>query len=306
MVFDKTGTITTGQISVNVLLPTSPPDVAHVLSIATALENGASHPIGLAIVKAAKAARAQSAMNEHAAPPVVDNSCVVAGAGVEGSIDGVRYRLGNLPFVAAIANMPHMPTAASLFLATDGALLAAFELSDPLKADAAVTITTLSSQGLRSHLLSGDREDRVAQTAAALEIPAARVRAQVTPLQKLDYAQNLKQQGATLIAVGDGVNDAPLMGAATVSIAMGRGADLTRLTADAVLMSPHLQPLVSARRVARKMNRIIAQNFCWAIAYNALAVPLAMMGKISPAWAAIGMATSSLVVVVNSLRLARK
>ena len=218
----------------------------------------------------------------------------------------MRYRLGNLPFVAAIANVPQLPTAASLFLAADGALLAAFELSDPLKADAAVTITTLSSDGLRAHLLSGDREDRVAQTAAALEIPAARVRAQVTPLQKLDYAQNLKQQGATLIAVGDGVNDAPLMGAATVSIAMGRGADLTRLTADAVLMSPHLQPLVSARRVARKMNRIIAQNFCWAIAYNALAVPLAMMGKISPAWAAIGMATSSLVVVVNSLRLARK
>ncbi len=303
VVFDKTGTITTGQISINVLLPHSSVAIANVLSIAVALESGASHPIALAI---AKAASAHTAINERETPLVVESACVVSGAGVEGRIDGVRHRLGNLPFAAAIADMLTTPVAASLFLATDGALLAAFELSDPIKADATTTIATLTSEGLRTHLLSGDRQDRVAQTAAALSIPAAHVRAQVTPLQKLDYAQNLKQQGATLIAVGDGINDAPLMGAATVSIAMGRGADLTRLTADAVLMSPHLQPLVSARRVARKMNRIIAQNFCWAIGYNLLAVPLAMMGKISPAWAAIGMATSSLVVVANSLRLARK
>jgi len=303
VVFDKTGTVTTGQISINVLQPVSPVDVTNVLSIAVALENGASHPIALAILKAA---RAQSAVDERDKPLVVENSRVVAGAGVEGYIGGIHYRLGNLPFIAAIADASLAPAAASLFLATDGALLAAFELSDPVKADAAATIAMLSANGLRAHLLSGDRQDRVAQTAATLAIPATRVRAQVAPLQKFDYAQKLKQQGATLIAVGDGVNDAPLMGAATVSIAMGRGADLTRLTADAVLMSPNLQPLVSARRIAQKMNRIIVQNFCWAIAYNVLAVPLAMMGKISPAWAAIGMAISSLVVVANSLRLARK
>ena len=303
VVFDKTGTITTGQISINVLQPDSASAVTNVFSIAVALENGASHPIALAITKAA---HLHQAMNEHGAPPTVAHSRVVAGAGVEGCIAGVRYRLGTLSFVASMANTSCVPTAASLFLACDGALLATFELLDPPKADAAATIATLSAEGLRAHLLSGDRQDRVAQTAVAVKIPNAHVRTQVTPLQKLEYAEVLKQRGATLIAVGDGVNDAPLMGAATVSIAMGRGADLTRLTADAVLMSPHLQPLVSARRVARKMNRIIAQNFCWAIAYNALAVPLAMLGKISPAWAAIGMATSSLVVVANSLRLARK
>ncbi len=307
VVFDKTGTVTTGQITISVLAPASAQDVANVLSIATALENGASHPIALAIAKYVSAHKALNSQLAHPAPVlVVEDSRVVAGAGVEGRIGGVRYRFGNLSFVAAIADITTMPSAASLFLATDGKLLAAFELSDPLKADAAATIATLTSAGLRSHLLSGDQLERVTQTAATLAIPAARVRAQVAPLQKFDYAQTLKQQGAMLIAVGDGVNDAPLMGAATVSIAMGRSADLTRLTADAVLMSPHLQPLVSARRVARKMQRIIAQNFCWAIAYNALAIPLAMMGKISPAWAAIGMATSSLVVVANSLRLTRK
>ncbi len=307
VVFDKTGTVTTGQITIGVLQPTDPRDVANALSIATALENGASHPIALAMEKAASAHKALSGKDTHpAVGPVAENSWGLAGAGVEGRIGGVRYRLGNLPFVAAIADVTTIPPAASLFLATDGELLAAFELSDPLKADAAATIALLSSTGLRAHLLSGDRQDRVAQTATTLAIPAKQVRAQVVPQQKFDYAQELKQHGATLIAVGDGVNDAPLMGAATVSIAMGRSADLTRLTADAVLMSPHLQPLLSARRVARKMQRIIAQNFCWAIAYNALAVPLAMMGKISPAWAAIGMATSSLIVVANSLRLTRK
>ncbi len=108
-----------------------------------------------------------------------------------------------------------------------------------------------------------------------------------------------------MIAVGDGVNDGPLLGRAQVSIAMGRGADLTRLTADAVLMSGHLAPLLTARRTARRMNSVIRQNFVWAAAYNAIAVPLAMMGWLSPAWAAIGMAASSIVVVANSLRLLR-
>jgi len=153
-------------------------------------------------------------------------------------------------------------------------------------------------------MLTGDNQGTADRIAKSMGIE--KVFANVLPGDKASKVKELQSQGKKVGMVGDGVNDAPLMGAATVSIAMGRGADLTRLTADAVLMSPHLQPLVSARRVARKMSRIIAQNFCWAVAYNALAVPLAMLGKISPAWAAIGMATSSLVVVANSLRLARK
>ena len=116
----------------------------------------------------------------------------------------------------------------------------------------------------------------------------------------------MKRRGVHVIAVGDGVNDAPLLGSADVSIAIGSGADLTRLTADAVLLSPNLQPLLIAHAVARKMTRIIHQNFCWAIAYNVIAIQLAVTGRISPAEAAIGMALSSLAVVANSMRLMRR
>ena len=194
----------------------------------------------------------------------------------------------------------------SLFLGRRGEWLAAFSLSDPLKADARDTVAALRQRGLKVHLLSGDRHDFVEKIAMALDIDASHVMARQTPQQKLDYAVSLKQHGAQLIAVGDGVNDAPLLGRADVSIAIGSGADLTRLTADAVLLSPNLQPLLTAQMVARKMVRIIHQNFYWAIAYNLVAIPLAVMGKISPAEAAIGMALSSLAVVANSLRLMRR
>ena len=179
--------------------------------------------------------------------------------------------------------------------------------ADALKPDAAESVQALRQAGLTPHILSGDRRDRVEWVAQAVDIPEAMVRAEQSPPQKLNYlrAMQTRQPGRGWIAVGDGVNDAPLMGAAGVSIAIGSGADLTRLTADAVLLSPHLSPLVTARDVARRMSRVIRQNFAWAIAYNIIAVPLAVAGQISPAWAAIGMASSSLVVVINSLRLMR-
>ena len=175
-------------------------------------------------------------------------------------------------------------------------------LGDALKPDAVESVGALRASGLTAHILSGDRLDRVANIADTVGVTSETVRAEQTPAQKLDYARAL-QSSRSLIAVGDGVNDAPLLGAADISIAMGIGADLTRLTADAVLLSQHLAPLVTARRLARQMQRIIRQNFAWAIAYNLIAVPLAVTGHITPAWAAIGMALSSLAVVANSLRL---
>ena len=294
--FDKTGTLTEGAIAVDAVHLLGDKDEHEILAMSIALEAGSPHPVARAI--AARAVTGSLTM------PVALNLNFIAGDGVEGDIDGVRARLGRLAFVRTLVGCgtPTLPPAASLFIGREGAWLAAFELSDQLKPDAVATLRALERSALTPHLLSGDRIDRVAQVAASLGIDRAQVRGDQSPADKLAYTRAL---GKRWVAVGDGVNDAPLMAAADVSIAMGSGADLTRLTADAVLLSPHLMPLASASLVAIKMKRIIGQNFCWAIIYNLVAVPLAISGFISPAGAAIGMATSSLIVVANSLRLQR-
>ena len=325
VIFDKTGTLTTGHITIEFVQPLGAMDRARLLTVAAMLEAGSSHPIARAV--AGEAARAMTRATGRpiarepadggpakgaagdAATDCESNLRCVGGAGVEGEIDGISYRLGHRQFVQQLVGhgAPKDETpGASLFIGRQGAWLGALVLADPLKADARETIARLDAHGLAVHLLSGDLQDRVGQVAAALVMEPSHVHAGQTPAQKMEYAARLKQRGARLIAVGDGVNDAPLLAAAQVSIAIGSGADLTRLTADAVLMSPNLRSLPDAHALALKMMRIIRQNFGWAIAYNLIAIPLAVSGRISPAAAAIGMALSSLAVVANSLRLMRR
>ena len=299
--FDKTGTLTEGRMTVEGVQLLADMSEQEILAISVALEAGSPHPVARAL------ATACSAFDDNRLP-LVRNSRFVAGDGVEGEINGVCMRLGSKAFVQELVGqvLLDVQPAASLFIGRAGMWLAAFELSDPVKADAGQTVRALERYALTPHLLSGDRIDRVEQVAAILGIDHARVRGGQSPAAKLDYARELTHRGARWIAVGDGVNDAPLMAAVDVSVAMGTGADLTRLTADAVLLSPNLQPLVTARAVSRKMIRIIHQNFAWAIAYNLVAIPLALAGRVSPAEAAIGMALSSLAVVANSMRLMRR
>ncbi len=300
IVFDKTGTLTSGELAIESLDLLGPLDDASTLAVATALEHGSVHPIARALQ------RRYAAQMDAAEMPVVTGAVAAPGYGVEGLMGGVRHRLGKRDYVSQIAGQPTtLPDSASLFLGRDGQWLAAFSTNDPLKPDAPGILGQLRNEGLRVHLLSGDSAERVNRLAAQIPVDAGLVRAGCLPEGKLAYAEQLIASGRQVIAVGDGVNDGPLLGRAQVSIAMGRGADLTRLTADAVLMSGHLAPLLTARRTARRMNSVIRQNFVWAAAYNAIAVPLAMMGWLSPAWAAIGMAASSIVVVANSLRLLR-
>ena len=323
VIFDKTGTLTTGQVTIESVQLFGTLDRTRVISVAAALEGGSLHPIARALAlagarpQAMTGARAQAMADANpqggdaagAAMVVATHLRSVGGAGVEGDVDGTTYRLGHEGFVQQLVGAPAPAVdaaGASLFIGRRGEWLAAFELADPLKIDARATLAALGDRGLAVHLLSGDRQDRVEQVAEALGVDIAHVQARQVPMQKLEYAAALKRRGAQVVAVGDGVNDAPLLGTAQVSIAIGSGADLTRLTADAVLLSAHLQPLLTAHTVARKMRRIIHQNFAWAIAYNLIAIPLAMSGRISPAEAAIGMALSSLAVVANSLRLLRR
>jgi Cu2+-exporting ATPase len=304
IIFDKTGTVTTGHVTIESIQLFGEMDRAHVMEIAVAMEGGSLHPIARALALA-HTVDAETSMNSRGKLRVA-NLQSIGGGGVEGEIEGTTYRLGHEVFVQQLVGRSAPPSdaaAASLFIGRRGEWLAAFVLSDPLKADAHKTIAGLRARGLVVHLLSGDRQDRVEQVAEALAIDPSRVQARQIPIQKLEYAATLKRRGAQLMAVGDGVNDAPLLGTAHASIAIGSGADLTRLTADAVLLSPNLQPLLTAHAVARKMIRIIHQNFGWATIYNLIAIPLAVAGRISPAEAAIGMALSSLAVVGNSLRL---
>ncbi len=307
VIFDKTGTVTTGHVTIESMQLLGALDRAQVMAIAVVLEGGSPHPIARALALAHAADLETSA--DATGTLNADNLHSIGGSGVEGDIGGMTYRLGHEVFVQQLVghSAPVADTnTAALFIGRRGEWLAVFELSDPLKADARKTIASLGDRGLAVHLLSGDRQDLVEQVAEALAIDPSRVQARQIPVQKLEYAATLKARGARLIAVGDGVNDAPLLGSAHVSIAIGSGADLTRLTADAVLLSPNLRPLLTAHAVARKMIRIIHQNFGWAIAYNLIAIPLAVTGRISPAEAAIGMALSSLAVVGNSLRLMRR
>lgn len=288
VVFDKTGTLTNGQLVITNIKTTEEIIRDEALAIAATLEIGAAHPIASAISKLAPSGGQLIAQQLRLIP----------GGGVEGVIDGKTYRLGNRAFACFEASDDD-----AFVLSRDGKWLATFEAEDALKADAVKTISGLQQAGLTVHLLSGDRALRVKRVAQELGINDEHTSAAQTPLQKLAYLEQLRKAGRKVAMIGDGVNDAPVLGAADVSIAMGVGADLPRLTADAVLLSPSLSTIVTTLQLARRTKRVIQQNFGWAMLYNAIAIPLALANVINPAWAAIGMGVSGLIVVLNSMRL---
>ncbi len=304
VVFDKTGTLTTGKLRIKQIdtCPAITRDDA--IAIAVALEEGAAHPI-------AKSIRLLDQSEVSAV--VATNLCFVPGGGVEGEINGAHYRFGHQKFScsvsAAFSSVASTSTSVAgddaFVLSCDGRWLATFQTEDALKSDALETVRALQRAGLAVHLLSGDRVDRVRAVATELGIDYVYTMAAQTPAGKVRYIEQLRAEGRKVAMIGDGVNDAPVLGAADASIAMAAGADLPRLTADAVLMSPNLTVIVSALTLAHRTKKIINQNFAWAVLYNAIAIPLALMNLINPALAAIGMGTSGLIVVLNSMRLLR-
>ncbi|MEZ5583695.1 MAG: HAD-IC family P-type ATPase [Candidatus Competibacteraceae bacterium] len=183
-------------------------------------------------------------------------------------------------------------------------MLAWFRLADTLRSDAGATVARLQAMGLNVVLLSGDRPAAVKTIAARIGIEQAE--GGLLPDEKLARLGALQQQGAVVAMVGDGINDAPVLAAAAVSIAMGSGTQLAHATADMVLLSGKLDALSQGIGVARRAVSIIRQNLGWAIGYNSLATPLAAAGWIVPWAAALGMSLSSLVVVGNALRLYKR
>ena len=299
VVLDKTGTLTHGDLRVvsTVVLGSAPPAVCRAL--AGTLEQASEHPAGRAILRAAEGLPQRVATSLSNRP----------GAGVEGVVEGRRYRIGTPAFCQEIAGpLPAGARAAQtgsvVLLARDGEWLAQFELGDTLRDDAPGLMHRLSTLGKRVHLLSGDAPAAAGRVASILGI--AHVCAGADPEAKRAYVRRLKDAGARVAMVGDGVNDAPVLAQADVSVAMGQGADLAQARADAVLVSGELAALADAFDVAARTMRVVRENLGWAIAYNAVAVPAAAAGLVTPWLAGLGMAASSLAVVLNALRLRRR
>jgi len=296
VVLDKTGTLTFGQLRLTRTHVLADMGVADCVAIAATLERGSMHPIAKALIAAGPQALAAYDSKHH------------AGLGVEAEIEGHVYRVGRPEFVRAAhsapAPFPHpvLPPGSSIaMLGDESRCLALFEFGDDLRPDASGFVEALRRAGKRVHLLSGDRAETVAQIAAALGIEAATGNA--SPQTKLDYAQALQRQGKVVAMIGDGINDAPVLAQAGVSIAMGDGAWMSQRQADAVLLSGRLADLRAAFDTSARALAIIRENLFWALAYNLTAVPLAALGMVTPWMAGVGMSASSLVVIVNSLRL---
>lgn len=293
VIFDKTGTLTEGNLSIQRMQPARPLGNLNPYTIAAALEQVSEHPIA-------------RAFQPHFTRPA-QQTRVEVNAGIEGEVDGIRYRIGKPDYAARLyaSTAPEQPDREHqwLLLADTRGALAWFALDDQIRADAAATLALLKRMGLEVGMLTGDDSSAAGRVAAALGIDS--VRQGMSPDQKLAYINQLQADGASVIMVGDGINDIPVLAGARTSIAMGSATDLAKTSADAVLIASELKRLALALLVARKTRLVIRENLAWALLYNLIALPLAALGFIAPYMAAVGMSASSLIVVGNAMRLSR-
>ena len=294
IVLDKTGTLTRGELSLVDTRTFGNLDADRCRQLAASLEKHSEHPI----------ARVFHQIPGYAARQVQNH----LGGGLSGQVDGAPLYIGHRDFVEEKVGSPAPEADTSkgmeIWLATDRGWLARFTLDDEPRPDAREAVQALQNAGLRTILLSGDRSGHVEQIAGRLGIDEAI--GQASPEEKLRVLENLRDQGHHIMMVGDGLNDLPSMAGAGVSVAMGSAADLTQLKADAVLLSGQLTQLSEALKAGQDTRRVIRQNMAWALAYNVCALPLAAAGLVPPWLAAIGMSLSSLVVVLNAMRLGRQ
>ncbi|MBU0656768.1 MAG: heavy metal translocating P-type ATPase [Gammaproteobacteria bacterium] len=294
IIFDKTGTLSHGQLEVVDFQTLGNATASFCKHIAAGLETASEHPVAHAIAGLSDS------------PARVSNLTAESGRGVKGIYQQKRYRIGTESFVreltgTALPEMRRGSDRSEVFLGSEDGWLACISLADRLREEAGSVVQELRSLGVDVTLLSGDTPEMVNTVAQQLDIPHAH--GGQLPDGKLAYLRGLQEQGAVVAMVGDGVNDAPVLAGAQVSIAMGSGSQLAQASADMVLLSENLHQLPFSIQTARRMQAIIKQNFAWTILYNLLAIPLAASGLIAPWMAAIGMSASSLIVVLNALRL---
>ena len=296
-VFDKTGTLTIGNIKLAAIQTLSDLAEDECLDIATALEVQSEHPIA----KSFKHACARA--TRHA-----DNVRNTPGHGITGTVDEQQWILGKADFIAQhcsdTTSIDNAAGQTQVLLATNDKVHAVFTFEDEIREDAVDLINDLKRAGKSVILLTGDNLSTAKLIADTTGI--AEVHANLKPEDKLEYIRNLQKDGAIVSMTGDGVNDAPVLAAADVSIAMGSGSQLAAASADFILLSNRVSTIFSGYLLAVRTLSVIRQNLMWAIGYNILAVPAAAMGYVQPWLAAIGMSASSLVVVLNALRLSKQ
>jgi Cu+-exporting ATPase len=306
IVLDKTGTLTTGRMSVVEVTPAAGTDRAELLRIAGALEDASEHPIAHAIASAARA--------ELGGLPTVEAFANREGHGVEGMVDGRGVQVGRPALmtewglaipqdVEAARQRAEELGRTAVIAAWDNAVRGVIAVADTLKETSPAAVAALRELGLEPIVLTGDNE--ATARAIAAEAGIDRVIAEVLPSQKADVIRALQAEGRTVAMAGDGVNDAPALAQADLGLAIGTGTDVAIEASDLTLVSGDPRAAVDAIRLSRATLRTIKQNLGWAFGYNVAALPLAAAGLLNPLIAALAMALSSVSVVANALRLRR-
>ena len=322
VIFDKTGTLTDGSMKVrDVVIPASAQKILgqsfdgvlteqNILSLALALESQNDHPVAQAI--------ADYCISRGAQKLSVSDFAQTPGAGVAGRVSAFGKNM--VVIIGSPESVSHSATAldrilvdalsraqsesqSTALLAVDGVAIALFAAGDVIKSDAAHTISALKERGIESWLVTGDHEASARTIATRVGIPSDRVIANATPEGKIEKVRELQAAGRKVLMAGDGVNDAAALAQADLSMAMGTGTDTAISTADITLMRPQLMSMIDALDLSKRTLRTIRVNLGWAFAYNAIGLPIAAVGLMTPIYAAGAMALSSLFVVTNSLRI---
>ena len=301
VIFDKTGTLTEGRARIKRVEVLGSFSEQSCMAVAASLEAYSSHPFARAFT------------DSDVERVNITEVKVVPGAGVQGLWEGLEEKqqimIGNRDFIDRAGSVKGLSAVSvpeeqiPIYLATQFELLAVFYLEDPVRASAGESIEELSAQGIKLHLLSGDPTLNSQRIAQQLGIPNCR--SHFSAKDKLEYIERLKAQGRVLMFVGDGINDVPAMGAADVSLVVAQATDLVQARADIGLVVSDLRLINRVFDQGRRLSSVLRQNISWAIVYNLGAMPAAALGFVAPWLAAIGMSLSSVVVVLNALRLKR-
>lgn len=300
VVFDKTGTLTHDQLQLTAVHTRSGVAQADALALAGALATGSLHPASKALARAVSGQWGGLALPTVA----VESTTEVAGQGLEAVVPPLgRVRLGSAAFCGVQAQPLGAQASPRVHLADAQGWLATFELEECLRADAVEAVSALKALGIKTWLLSGDLPEAAQRVAAV--VGADHVVSGATPEQKLQEIARLQEQGFKVAMVGDGLNDGPVLARSDTSFALGTAAPLAQANADFVIQAGRLMDVVHALTQSRATMRVVHQNLIWAAAYNAVSVPLALLGYMPPWAAGLGMATSSFWVIGNALRLNR-